>query len=103
MTEALRVLIAVDGSDRAAAAARCWAGWVGNAGQPLDALLLTVAPPPPHAAVQVLQSANLHRHAEGAQQGAREAVHRAPAAARRKLQRQQQEWSRGGGGEPPRQ
>jgi nucleotide-binding universal stress UspA family protein len=49
MTEALRVLIAVDGSDSAAAAARCWAGWAGDAGQPLDALLLTVAPPPPHA------------------------------------------------------
>jgi nucleotide-binding universal stress UspA family protein len=52
MAEALRVLIAVDGSDSAAAAARCWAGWAGwagNAGQPLDALLLAVAPPPPHA------------------------------------------------------
>ena len=47
MGAALRVLIAVDGSDLALAAARCWSGWHGSEAQPLHAVLLAVAPPMP--------------------------------------------------------
>jgi nucleotide-binding universal stress UspA family protein len=49
MPSPLRVLIAIDGSDTALAAARCWADWQGGAERPLHALLLAVAPPLPHA------------------------------------------------------
>jgi nucleotide-binding universal stress UspA family protein len=45
----LRVLIAVDGSDTALAAVRCWSTWCGGAERPLQALLLAVVPPLPHA------------------------------------------------------
>jgi nucleotide-binding universal stress UspA family protein len=49
MTTALRVLLAVDGSDGALAVARTWAAWQGGPARPLQAHLLAVAPPPPHA------------------------------------------------------
>jgi nucleotide-binding universal stress UspA family protein len=49
MAEPFRVLIAVDGSDTALAAVRCWSTWQGGSDRPLQALLLTVAPPLPHA------------------------------------------------------
>jgi len=48
MSAALRVLIAVDGSDHALAAARCWSAWGGTDAQTLHAVLLAVAPPLPH-------------------------------------------------------
>lgn len=50
MTGPLRILIAVDGSETALAAARCWAAWSAGAGAAaLQVRLLAVAPPPPHA------------------------------------------------------
>lgn len=48
MSAALRVLIAVDGSDTALAAARCWSTWPATEAPPLHAVLLAVAPPLPH-------------------------------------------------------
>jgi nucleotide-binding universal stress UspA family protein len=48
MSAALRVLIAVDGSDNALAAARCWSAWHCADAQALHAVLLAVAPPLPH-------------------------------------------------------
>jgi nucleotide-binding universal stress UspA family protein len=48
MNAALRVVIAVDGSDNALAAARCWSTWRGADAQPLQAVLLAVAPPLSH-------------------------------------------------------
>lgn len=47
MSDAFRVLIAVDGSDAALAAARCWANWQGDRGA-IRVTLLNAAPPPPH-------------------------------------------------------
>jgi len=49
MSAALRVLLAVDGSDGALAVARTWAAWQGDPERPLQVRLLAVAPPPPHA------------------------------------------------------
>ena len=49
MTTALRVLLAVDGSDGALAVARTWAAWQGGPARRLQVRLLAVAPPPPHA------------------------------------------------------
>lgn len=48
MSVPLNVLIAVDGSDAALAVARCWCAWHGDTAHPLHAVLLAVAPPPPH-------------------------------------------------------
>lgn len=44
----LRVTIAIDGSDNALAAARCWAAWQGDA-EAIDLTLLHIAAPLPHA------------------------------------------------------
>jgi len=50
MAAPLRIVIAVDGSETALAAARCWAAWSAGAGAAaLQVQLLAVAPPPPHA------------------------------------------------------
>jgi len=49
MLAPLRVLIALDGSETALDAARCWATWGGGTERPLRVLLLTAAPPLPHA------------------------------------------------------
>lgn len=51
MTDPLRVLIAIDGSDESLAVARCWAAWPAPAAgeTPLDVLLLHVSAPLPHA------------------------------------------------------
>jgi nucleotide-binding universal stress UspA family protein len=50
MAAPLRIVIAVDGSETALAAARCWAAWSAGAGAAaLQVQLHAVAPPPPHA------------------------------------------------------
>lgn len=48
MTAALRVLIALDGSETSLAVARCWSAWSDTGLQPLHAVLLAVVPPLPH-------------------------------------------------------
>lgn len=49
MPTPLRILLAVDGSETALAAARCWSTWQGASALPLQALLLAVVAPLPHA------------------------------------------------------
>lgn len=46
---ALRVLLAVDGSECSLALVRCWSRWQETPEHSLSALLLTAVPPPPHA------------------------------------------------------
>ena len=48
MTPSLRALFAVDGSECSTAMIRCWSAWRGSAENALNALLLTVVPPPLH-------------------------------------------------------